>query len=178
MSSTMTAAIERIADEPRFAERFRSDPSRALRRYRLSDRQVEAIKAGDQMSLHEHGVDVVAFSDGVRRSRRRHWRRFVVALSTVAAALTMSAAPASASKRAVRVHGVRKASLRQARLGRAITVRGVLLERSSIRVGLRRQGFNVRASGRASLRAYLELQCSTKDCYFDIGDGEPVLLAD
>ena len=173
----MTTAIERIADEPRFAERFRRDPDRALRRYRLTTGQVEAIKAGDHTSLHAHGVDVVAFSDGKRHGLRRHWRKALAALSTVGVALSMSAAPATAA-RALHISGVQKASIRQARMGHAIRVGDVLLSRSSIRYGLRRQGLNIRAQGRVSLRAFLKITCSPKQCGFDLGDGEPLVLSD
>lgn len=174
----LTLAIERIADERRFAERFRSDPQRALRRYRLGDEEIEAIKAGDPASLQAHGVDVVAFADGKRHGLRRHWRRALAALGTIGVALSMSAAPASAARDNF-IHGVRKADARQARLGRAISVRGVLVTRSSIKDGLRRQGFNVRAQGRADLRAFLDVFCTDKPtCGFDLGDGEPILLSD
>jgi len=176
MSRNMTLAIERIADDPRFAERFRTDPPRALRRYRLTSGEIEAIKAGDVASLQAHDVDVVAFTDGKRHGVRRFWRKALVALGTVGVALSMSAAPATAG-RARFLHGVEKASLRQARLGRAIRVNNVLLTRASMRRALRQNGVFVRAQGRTALRRYLDIGCN-KLCLIDVGDGEPLVLAD
>ena len=177
MSRTMTTAIERIADEPRFAERFRRDPERALRRYRLTTNQVAAIKAGDPVSLRANGVDVVAFSDGKRHGLRRHWRRALVALSTVGVAMSMASAPAAADEPAIRLRGVRRASTLQLEMGRAINVKGRLLDISSIRTALRRQGLSDTAGGRFALRDFLGIRC-LKVCEFDIGDGEPLLLSD
>lgn len=175
MSRTMTLAIERIADDRRFARRFRSDPDRALSRYRLDRDQIEAIKFGDPESLARHGVDVLAFERGRRHGWRPHWRRLVGALAVGGVALMGLGSPARADNPRF-VHGVRRASARQELNGRAIRVGDVLLERSSVRAGLRRAGIFVRAQGRTGLREALGIACP-KGCFIDVVDGDPVLLA-
>lgn len=126
MTRGMTLAVERIADEPRFAARFRTNPSAALRRYRLSDSQIEAIKAGDADSLASHGVDVAAFANGRRHGLRPRLRALAMALGAAGVLVGLQASPAAAARRdrarfgmgrAVRRVTVR-ASRRMARRGR------------------------------------------------------------
>lgn len=94
----MTRAIERIADDRRFAARFREDPQAALRRYRLDDGEIQAIKRGDAASLAAHGVDVAGFATGRRRGLRSRLRRVATVAAMVLGALGFSAAPASAAR--------------------------------------------------------------------------------
>lgn len=176
MSRAMTLAAERIADDRRFAERFRADPERALRRYGLDAHQVEAIKRGDPVSLTTHGIDVMAFNDGRRHGWRAHWRKLVAGASIVGA-MCFSFGNTARADSSRFVHGIRRASARQARMGRAIPVRGVLLERSSIRAGLVRAGVYVRAQGREALRRELGIFCGLKGCFLDVENADPIVLA-
>lgn len=126
MARNMTLAVERIADEPRFAARFRTDPSAALRRYRLSDAEIAAIKAGDPESLAGCGVDVAAFASGRRHGLRPRLRTLAMALGAVAVVVGLQASPAAAARRNAARFGMRRAvrrvsiraSERMARTGR------------------------------------------------------------
>lgn len=180
MSNSMTLAIERIADDARFAERFRRSPQRALRRYRLSAEQIEVVKRADPRSLTDHGVDIVAFSNGERHGLHRYWRKFVVACSVTVATIGFAVSPASAFDDGKRITGVRKASLAQARQGRAIRIGRTLILGSSIRQGLRRNGIRVGAPGRRALRAGLRRFCNGLDanCVIKGVDVDPIVLAD
>lgn len=180
MSRSMTLAVERIADDQPFAERFRDQPERALRRYRLTREQIDAIKQGDPASLTFQGVDIVAFEQGKRHGLRPYWRKVVVGVSVLGAVIGLVGAPAAADD-SKRVHGVRKASLRQIRAGNAIRVGNVLVTRSSIRLGLRRAGAPRFAPGRAGLRAGLRQFClryGGKGCVVNVESIEPFVLAD
>lgn len=153
MSRSMTLAVERIADDERFAERFRTDPDRALRRYRLSDDELAAVKRGDPESLDQHGVDVVAFAEGKRHGVGRFWRRAVVVSTLAGAVVGLAAVPAAAD--GGRCTGIRMASFRQVRMGREVPVSLRLVRKEAVRTALLRNGLRNRASGRASLRAGL-----------------------
>lgn len=125
MARNMTLAVERIADDARFAARFRRDPSRALRRYRLGHAQVEAIKAGDAASLARHGVDVAAFAQGRRHGIRPRLRTLAMGVGAVAVVVGLQASPAAARRsrarfgmRRARVMVRGRASGRMARAGR------------------------------------------------------------
>jgi len=189
MSRTFTLAVERVADDRRFAERFRTDPARALRRYRLDAGQVEAIKAGTHEALWQHGFDVAAFERGVRHGWRPHLRKLVAGATIVGATLGLLAAPASAATDGPckicpgqpLISGVRVANLRQVRMGRAIRVGRVLIRRSSIRTALARHGIRARAgraSLRQSLRRFAERYGDEKSVYL-VGPEltEPLLIA-
>lgn len=108
MTRGMTLAVERIADEPRFAARFRTNPTAALRRYRLSASQIEAIKAGDADSLASHGVDVAAFANGRRHGLRPRLRALAMSLGVAGVLVGLQASPAAAGDRAARF-GMRRA---------------------------------------------------------------------
>lgn len=103
----MTRAIERIADDRKFAARFREDPEGTLRRYRLRDDEIEAIKRGDAGSLAAHGVDVRSFATGRRRGLRSRLRRVGTVAAMALGALGVAAAPASAARFAGRRMGTR-----------------------------------------------------------------------
>lgn len=119
MSRKTTLAIERIADDTKFAAAFRADPARTLRRYRLDTDEIDAIKRGDLEALSSVGLDVVAFERGRRHGWRPMCRRVVVAVATVGACLGLTASPAAAdvscgqrcARLSVRASGAR-ASLR------------------------------------------------------------------
>ncbi len=189
MSRTFTLAVERVADDRRFAERFRHDPQRALRRYRLDDDQLDAIKSGEFAPLAHHGLDVQQFQDGKRHGWRPYWRRALVGVSVLGATLGLMGTPASAAidvcgkEFCPQISGIRKASLRQARNGRAIRIGMVLIRRSSIREGLRRNGFRA-GPGRVGIRATLRQFCGRyardgQECVLDGPDfAEPLVLAE
>lgn len=109
MTRAMTLAVERIADEPRFAARFRNNPSATLRRYRLSGSQIEAIKAGDADSLASHGVDVAAFANGRRHGLRPRLRMLAMALGAAGVLVGLQASPAAAVRRGRARFGMRRA---------------------------------------------------------------------
>lgn len=151
MNRSMTLAIERIADEPAFAERFRQHPEGALRRYGLTASQIDAIKDGSAASLHAEGVDVEAFARGRRHGLRPRLRRVAAVAGIVGGLVWFSVAPAAAGRYAPR-HGLVRAARRSPRLTPRIRASG-------IRAGLtnaRRHGgrLGARHSGlRAGLRA-------------------------
>lgn len=104
---TMQQAVERLADDHRFARRFRQDPELALRRYRLDAAQVQAIKSGDADVLAAHGVDVVALANGRRKHLRGAARKMLAALTVMTASLGFGAAPAGAARFGARALGAR-----------------------------------------------------------------------
>lgn len=95
---TMQRVVERIADDRRFATRFREDPQRAVRRYRLDEQQLAALKAGDAASLAAQGVDVAGFAAGRRRGVRSRLVRVTAVAVLALSSLGFTAGPASAAR--------------------------------------------------------------------------------
>lgn len=127
----ITLAVERLADDRAFLARFRTDPHRTLRRYRLTDAQISAVQSGNAVALARQGVDVPAFLDGRRHGARAMIQRALVALGLMAATVGLSAGPARAERSAPRFSGVRRADRWAPRLSER-------LERSSIGEALAR----------------------------------------
>lgn len=94
----MQRVVERIADDRRFATRFREDPQRAVRRYRLDEQQLAALKAGDAASLAAQGVDVARFAAGRRRGIRSRLVRVTAVAVLALSSLGLTAGPASAAR--------------------------------------------------------------------------------
>jgi hypothetical protein len=94
----MNKALTRLMVDSKFLADFRRDPGEALENYRLSEVEIEAIKAGDAASLAACGVDVVALADG--RPLGRLARRLPGAAAALFAlqAVVMPLAPAGAAR--------------------------------------------------------------------------------
>ena len=94
----MNKAVSRLAVDRQFLADFRHDPEATLRPYRLSETEIEAIKAGDSASLAACGVDVVALAEG--RPLGRLARRLPRAAAAVFAlrAIVLPLAPAGAAR--------------------------------------------------------------------------------
>lgn len=54
----LTAVIHRLWMDERFLMSFRRDPARAVRRYRLTDEELSAVKSGDEAYLASLGADI------------------------------------------------------------------------------------------------------------------------
>lgn len=188
MSRSFTLAVERVADDRRFATRFRRDPRRALRPYRLSGDQVEAVKSGEPAALAHHGLDLEKFQRGDRHGLRPYWRKAIVAMTVVGATVGLARGPVAASPRCdlkdcpgkpilaglIRASGRATIGRDQIRLGR------FLVTRTSLRAALQRAGARAdgaRALGRRALRRRLDTFC-TDGCVGDINAVGPILLAD
>lgn len=153
----MNKALTRLAVDPGFLADFRNDPEAALGRYKLSETQFAAIKAGDASSLAACGVDVVALAEGrpLGRIARRVPRAAAAAFALRALVLPLTpagAARAGGPARAqtltarVRAHVARVGGLARARTATA-----------RARVGAARDGGLARArTARARARARVE----------------------
>lgn len=126
----MNKALTRLAVDRDFLADFRHDPEGALGRYKLSETQIEAIKAGDASSLAACGVDVAALAEGrpLGRLARRvpraaaaafALRALVMPLTPVGAARAGSPAPGRTVMARVRARAARAGGLARARTARA-----------------------------------------------------------
>jgi hypothetical protein len=112
-NEALNEVVVRLFDDRRFLRRFRRNPERALRGYRLDAREVEALKRGDTRELLELGLRptlvwpelrpaVSPVSTWLLQSRRR--------LAPAALLLALfAAAPATASAARGRMLGPRAA---------------------------------------------------------------------
>lgn len=186
MSRNFTLAVERVADDRRFAERFRRNPERALSHYRLDADQVEAVKSGDPLALRSHGLDLDAFQDGKRHGIRPHLRKVVAGASVLGAALGMLVMPRAASATDIckidfcPEPGPVFTGLRAAEGRTSIRLGRILVSRSSMLRALRRAGArfdSARRIGRTEVRARLLAICDGKACFGEFEDGGPIEIA-
>lgn len=153
----MNKALTRLAVDPDFLADFRQDPEATLGRYKLSETQVAAIKAGDASSLAACGVDVVALAEG--RPLGRIARRLPRAAAAAFAlrALVLPLAPAGAAGAGGPAPG--RTVIARVR-ARTIRARGLARARTAMaraRAGAAREGGLARArTARARARARIE----------------------
>src|SRR5919199_1821152 len=94
----MNKALTRLSIDREFLDDFRRDPEAALRPYRLSETEIEAIKAGDAASLAACGVDVVALAEGRPLGRLARRLPRVAAAMFALRAVVLPLAPAGAAR--------------------------------------------------------------------------------
>lgn len=69
-SLRLTAAVGDLMAHQSLLEKFRQNPDRALRGYRLSAEQIDAVKSGDMRSLTDRGLDLNLLYAPPPRGRR------------------------------------------------------------------------------------------------------------
>ncbi|MDQ3979852.1 MAG: Os1348 family NHLP clan protein [Actinomycetota bacterium] len=136
----MNKALTRLMVDREFLADFRRDPEATLRPYKLSDAEIEAIKAGDAASLAACGVDVVALAEGRPLGRIARRLPRVAAAAFALRAVVLPLAPAGAA-RARGLARARRATFRARTRGAAGGFsRARLATREPGRVGRARSG--------------------------------------
>ena len=94
----MNQALTRLMVDREFLADFRRDPEATLRPYKLSEAEIEAIKAGDAASLAACGVDVLGLAEGRPLGRLARRVPRVAAAAFALRALVLPLAPAGAAR--------------------------------------------------------------------------------
>jgi hypothetical protein len=126
---TLNHAVERLLTDGAFMRRFRRNPERALRRYELTETEIEAIKCGDARELLALGLDPAYVWPKAQTATLEPWlfqnARRLAPAAFLAAALALLGAPlargaqnppgrARATRRLARVAARHRTGLRRA----------------------------------------------------------------
>jgi hypothetical protein len=94
---SLNDAVERLLTDGAFLRRFRRDPERTLRRYDLTETEIEAVKRGDARELLALGLDPAYVWPKVQTAALEPWlfqnARRLAPAAFLAAALALLAAP-------------------------------------------------------------------------------------
>jgi hypothetical protein len=100
---SMNDAVGRLLTDGAFLRRFRRNPERALRRYDLTETEIEAIKRGDARELLALGLDPAYVWPKAQAAALEPWlylnARRLAPAAFLAAALALLAAPTARSAR-------------------------------------------------------------------------------
>ncbi|MCH8115797.1 MAG: hypothetical protein IIB25_09985 [Chloroflexi bacterium] len=140
MNKRITSAVTALITDNSLLSRFRRNPAAAMRRFRLSECELDALKSGDEQALLAHGLASELITG---RPQAPHWFGGLVA--TVARRMAAPALIAVMLALAVQSGGIPTASA-----GRADARFRMRSMRDSGPLGLRR------ATGRARVRTHVE----------------------
>lgn len=140
MNKRITSAVTALITDNSLLSRFRRNPAAAMRRFRLSECELDALKSGDEQALLAHGLASELITG---RPQAPHWFGGLVA--TVARRMAAPALIAVILALAVQSGGIPTASA-----GRADVRVRMSSMRKSGPLGLRR------ASGRARVRTRIK----------------------
>ncbi|NQW18357.1 MAG: hypothetical protein HQ478_12815 [Chloroflexi bacterium] len=158
MNEPLNSAVKALISDGSLLSKFRRDPAAAMRRFKLSECELDAVKSGDEQQLLAHGMTPELITG---QPQAPHWfggllgtvaRRMAapaVLAVLLAIAVQGAAAPdanaARANKRATRrvnnirtfgPSGLRRASVRARTRSNVRYTRAGIRKRASYRVGL------------------------------------------
>lgn len=159
MTERLNSAVTALMTDNSLLSRFRRDPAAAMRRFELTDCELDAVKSGDEQALLSHGLapEMVA-----GQTRAPHW--FSGLVGTVARRMAAPAVIAVLFALAVQGGGIQTASAGRANIRARIRVGSMRadgplgMRRASIRARARadvsgiRAGIRARASHRYGVR--------------------------